>query len=63
MYYIKHIWWNTSKQNSYREAYLPDVTNRFGSPGLNRTDITVSVPHSKVFTGWDLTPHEEKKCG
>jgi len=35
-------------------AYLADVTKRFGSPGLNRTEITESVPHLKLFTGWDL---------
>lgn len=33
---------------------LPDVASRFGSPGLKRTDTTVSTPHSKLFTGCDL---------
>lgn len=33
------------------QAYLADVAKRFGSPGLNRTDITVSVPHSKLLIG------------
>lgn len=35
-------------------TYLADVAKTFGSPGLNRTDIVVSVPQSNVFTGWDL---------
>jgi len=33
---------------------LPDVASISGSPGLNRTDITVSLPHAKLFTGCDL---------
>lgn len=32
-------------------TYLAEVAKRFGSPGLNRREITVSVPHSKLFTG------------
>lgn len=35
-------------------AYLADAAKRFGSPGLNRTEITESVPHLKLFTGLDL---------
>jgi hypothetical protein len=31
--------------------YLAELANRFGSPGLKRTEITVSDPHTKLFTG------------
>lgn len=34
--------------------YVAVVAKTFGSPGLNRTEITVSVPHSKLLSGADL---------
>lgn len=42
-------------------ADLPDVASISGSPGLNRTDMTVSLPHAKLFTGCDLLQNRVKK--
>jgi bifunctional N-acetylglucosamine-1-phosphate-uridyltransferase/glucosamine-1-phosphate-acetyltransferase GlmU-like protein len=37
-----------------QKFYLADVIKILQSPGSNRTERTVSLPHSKLFTGSDL---------
>lgn len=39
---------------------LDDATNKFGCPGLKRTDVTVSFPQRKLLTGSDLYEEARK---
>ena len=42
------------KSKRVRDLSLAQVARMSGSAGLKRTAVTVSAPHSKLFTGSDL---------